>query len=281
MGQRLCIQYSMDSTTYQNKNLPHIVTIYQHWSGYGEAAREAFDAVSQWITEFQERPTYDFLLPEERFFKFVTALGSGEIISDAYFTKESSEALFKEVDPNLNRNEGLVGIDDDALNLMSWADFPVYQDLDDSFADTDDDLGLPVSDLQISEDYLWETVCSDTFNLTKFEQLGDVIEDPEAILETPMIVLKQKAPAFTQALLSGNITTGCTAFLLERGDFDKLTDTMTYHDLLKAYMPDPDEPYKLDSMFVSTPVNIPLDDNPILFTSSTDNFLTIDYMVQS
>lgn len=138
MGQRLVLTYTMESH-------PSIKTIaiYQHWSGYTSSAIETASQINNWIEEFQQSELFASLTVEDRFAEFAKALGTSTIIEGAYFKQDSVNELNKNYNTNLiynekllKRNDGLVGINDAAEDLRSWAEMASdYTDVESWFAD--------------------------------------------------------------------------------------------------------------------------------------------------
>lgn len=136
MGERLVLKYNISEA-----NKIYSVSIYQHWSGYTSSAIETAKTIEGWISNFQEDQKFeDDWLIENQFIKFVLALGSGEIIDGAYFTENSVKRLnslgfnaIKYKSDKINRNNGLIDINELTNSAMDWGEMIAEYDANDWF----------------------------------------------------------------------------------------------------------------------------------------------------
>ena len=137
MGERLVLTYTQESNPKINA-----VSIYQHWSAYTESAIETAEIINNWIEQFQDTAEFTAMTPHERFIAFVQALSTGKIIDGALITNESLKIYDTlELEPLvydatlLNRNSGLIDINNETKTAISWAEMSAGFDTTEWFND--------------------------------------------------------------------------------------------------------------------------------------------------
>lgn len=189
MGERLVIQF----TDQDNPKIQE-VAIYQHWSGYTASALETNSNIFNWIENFQDSELFKTLTPDDRFVEFARALGSNEIISNAYLKDTSvatinsfiKEPIIYDVN-RLNRNDGLVGVNAEAQDLMSWAELSIYyMDASSWFSDTPEPPQTDARDFYNFEefhicatnsasDHITDFTALDCLDLMRLEKSKDIV----------------------------------------------------------------------------------------------------------
>ena len=137
MGERLVLTYTQESNPKINA-----VSINQHWSAYTESAIETAEIINNWIEQFQDTTEFTAMTPHERFIAFVQALSTGKIIDGALITNESLKIYDTlELEPLvydatlLNRNSGLIDINNETKTAISWAEMSANFDTTEWFND--------------------------------------------------------------------------------------------------------------------------------------------------
>lgn len=123
MGERLVLTYTQESNPKINA-----ISIYQHWSAYTESAIETAENINSWIENFQDTTEFTAMTPHERFITFAQAFSTGKIIDQALITNKSLKIYESlELEPLvydatlLNRNSGLIDINQETESAKSWA----------------------------------------------------------------------------------------------------------------------------------------------------------------
>lgn len=137
MGERLVLTYTQESNSKINA-----ISIYQHWSAYTELAIETAETINSWIEQFQDTTEFTAMTPHQRFITFSQALSTGKIIDGALITNESLKIYdtleLKPLvyDPTLlNRNSGLIDINNETETANSWAEMESQFDTTEWFND--------------------------------------------------------------------------------------------------------------------------------------------------
>lgn len=109
---------------------------------YTESAIETAEIINNWIEQFQDTTEFTAMTPHERFIAFVQALSTGKIIDGALITNESLKIYDTlELEPLvydatlLNRNSGLIDINNEAKTAISWAQMSANFDTTEWFND--------------------------------------------------------------------------------------------------------------------------------------------------
>lgn len=137
MGERLVLSYTQESNPKINA-----ISIYQHWSAYTESAIETAETINSWIENFQDTKEFTAMTPHERFIAFAQALSTGKIIDQALITNESLK-IYDTLDLEplvydsamLNRNSGLIDINEETETAKSWAEMEAQFDTTEWFTD--------------------------------------------------------------------------------------------------------------------------------------------------
>ena len=137
MGERLVLTYTQESNPKINA-----ISIYQHWSAYTESAIETAETINSWIENFQDTKEFKAMTPHERFIAFAQAISTGKIIDQALITNESLKIYNTlKLEPLvydatlLNRNSGLIDINNETESANSWAVMAAQFDTTEWFTD--------------------------------------------------------------------------------------------------------------------------------------------------
>ena len=137
MGERLVLTYTQESNPKINA-----ISIYQPQSAYTESAIETAENINSWIENFQDTTEFTAMTPHERFIAFVQAFSTGDIVDGALIT-DASRKIYDtlELEPLiydstlLNRNSGLIDINNETETAKSWAEMGADFDTTEWFND--------------------------------------------------------------------------------------------------------------------------------------------------